>query len=154
MTKQTKIPVPEVDEGKARAATLIERVVRNYDLVQLQSAPIPDNLIPPASKRRRYRRADDVVEDAEVTPVAEPAAAPAAEAPEVLVKAAPRPEVVEPEVIAPQPALRSNVPAPVAMPVRFRGERHPVNRQHLREQGLIVPEGSVTGLWGLLRSGT
>jgi Mrp family chromosome partitioning ATPase len=146
MTKQTKIPLPKEVEGKARAATLIERVVRNYDLVQLQSAPIPENLIPPASQRRRYRRADDVVEEAEVTPVAEAVAAPAAAAPEVLVKPAPRPEVVEPEVITPPVAVRSNVPAPVAMPVRFRGERHPVNRQHLREQGLIVPEGSVTGL--------
>lgn len=146
MTKQTKIPVPEVNEGKARAATLIERVVRNYDLVQLQSAPIPENLIPPASKRRRYRRADEEVEDAVVTPVAEPTAARAAASPDVFVQPAPRPEVVEPDVIAPQPTLRSNVPAPVAMPVRFRGERHPINRQHLREQGLIVPEGSVTGL--------
>ena len=146
MTKQTNIPVPKMDEGKARAATLIERVVRNYDLVQLQPAPIPENLIPPASKRRRYRRADDVVEDAEVTPVVEPSATPVAAAPEVLVKPAPRPEVVEPEVIVPPVSVRSNVPAPVAMPVRFRGERHPINRQNLRDQGLIVPEGSVTGL--------
>jgi len=78
--------------------------------------------------------------------VAEPVAASMAAAPEVHVKPAPRPEVVEPEVIEPHVAVRSNVPAPVAMPVRFRGERHPINRQHLREQGLIVPEGSVTGL--------
>ncbi len=146
MTKQTNIPVPKMDEGKARAATLIERVVRNYDLVQLQPAPIPENLIPPASMRRRYRRADDVVEDAEVTPVVEPSPAPVAAAPEVLVKPAPRPEVVEPEAIVPPVSVRSNVPAPVAMPVRFRGERHPINRQHLRDQGLILPEGSVTGL--------
>ncbi len=146
MTKQTKIPVPQVDEGKARAATLIERVVRNYDLVQFTAPPIPENLIPPASKRRRYRRVDEAVEEAEVTPVAETYAAVLCPAPEVLVRPAPRPEVVEPEVIAPPVAVRSNVPAPVAMPVRFRGERHPINRQHLREQGLIVPEGSVTGL--------
>jgi Mrp family chromosome partitioning ATPase len=30
--------------------------------------------------------------------------------------------------------------------VRFNGSRHPINRQHLREQGLIVPEGTVTAL--------
>lgn len=147
MNKQTKIPVPDVDGGKAKAATLIERVVRNYDLVQFQTAPIPENLIPPASKRRRYRRAEEDVEEAKVSPVPESVVAPAAAAaPEVLVQPAPRPEVVEPEVIAPPVSVRSNVPAPVAIPVRFRGERHPINRQHLREQGLIVPEGSVTGL--------
>ncbi|HEX4848863.1 MAG TPA: capsular biosynthesis protein, partial [Novosphingobium sp.] len=154
MTKQTKIPVPEQEKPKADSATLIERVVRNYDLVKLAPAPIPENLIPPVSKRRKYRRADDAIEDAVTSPVepeapaakpepVKPApAAPVAEAPVEAVRPEPRPEVVEPEVIAPV----RNVPAPVAVPVRFKGERHPVNRQHLREQGLIVPEGSVTAL--------
>ena len=32
------------------------------------------------------------------------------------------------------------------MPVRFPEKRHPIDRAALREQGLIVPEGSVTGL--------
>ena len=151
MTEQTKIPVP--DEGEAtKGPSLIERVVRNYDLVKLASAPIPADLIPPVSKRRRYRRADEAeeaVEDAEVTPVAEapvpqPQPAPAKAATPKL-EAEPAPEVVEPEVIAP-PAAKINVPAPVAVPVRFRGEKQPINRQHLRDQGLIVPEGTVTAL--------
>ncbi len=140
MTKQEKIPVPP--EAKVNPAeSLIERVVRNYDLVRLAPAPIPEDLVPPPSKRRRYRRADDEVEEAVVTPVAEPAAPPRAAA-----KPEPKPEVVEPEVITPPVATKINVPAPVAVPVRFKGERHPVNRQHLRDQGLIVPEGTVTGL--------
>ena len=151
MTEQTKIPVPNEGE-EAKGPSLIERVVRNYDLVQLASAPIPENLIPPVAKRRRYRRADEVVEDAEVTPIVEAAAPkpepvvaesapakPAAATPE------PAPEVVEPEVIAPVSA-KVNVPAPVAVPVRFRSEKLPVNRQHLRDQGLIVPESTVTAL--------
>ena len=33
-----------------------------------------------------------------------------------------------------------------ARPVRFSHERHPVDRAHLREAGMIVPEGSVTAL--------
>jgi Mrp family chromosome partitioning ATPase len=33
-----------------------------------------------------------------------------------------------------------------ARPVRFSDERHPVDRAHLREAGMIVPEGSVTAL--------
>jgi Mrp family chromosome partitioning ATPase len=55
-------------------------------------------------------------------------------------------------VIAPHPSTEVAVAAPKAAAVpavqaaRFTGERHPINRQHLREQGLIVPEGSVTAL--------
>ena len=147
MTDQTKIPLPEDGEA-AKGPSLIERVVRNYDLVKLAPAPIPEELVPPVAKRRRYRRANEVVEDAEVTPVAEPAAAPTAPqpAPEPVAATAPAPEVIVPEVVAPPVSASINVPAPVAVPVRFRGEKHPVNRQHLRDQGLIVPEGSVTAL--------
>jgi alpha-beta hydrolase superfamily lysophospholipase len=87
MTQQSKIPVPLQDEPAEAKGSLIERVVRNYDLVKLAPAPIPEELIPPAAKRRRYRRADEVAEVDEVAPVAAraPAPAPVAEA---------RPEVV------------------------------------------------------------
>ena len=139
MTEHKKIPVPEAEPAKRAGATLIERVVRNYDLIQLAPAPIPANLVPPASTRRRYRRADEVIEEAVVSSVAAPVPAEAA-------ASTPAPEVVEGEVIAPAPAYTANVPAPVAKAVRFSGEQHPINRQHLRDQGLIVPEGSVTGL--------
>ena len=139
MTEQTKIPLPE-DEGQAvRGPTLIERVVRNYDLVQLTSAPIPADLVPPASQRRRYRRADEVVEEAEVAAVSEP------------VEAAP--EVVVPEVIAPAAAsapvaekAKAKPAVPAVRAVIFKGQHFPINRQHLRDQGLIVPESSVTAV--------
>lgn len=154
MTEHTKIPLPgqmdEPDQSDVTpdSATLIERVVRNYDLVKLAPAPIPENLIPPAKSRRRYRRAHEV-EDAEVSPVAEtPPAAPVAATP-----VQDRPEVVVPEVLAEAPAPAPAVPAvaepaslPAAQAVQFTGNRHPVKRSHLRDQGLIVPEGSVTGL--------
>ena len=139
MTEHKKIPLPEQDAAKPHGATLIERVVRNYDLVQLAPAPIPANLVPPASTRRRYRRADEVIEEAVVSPLAEPAQPQAA-------ASSPAPEVVEGEVIGLEPAHTANVPAPVAKAVRFSGEKYPVNRQHLRDQGLIVPEGSVTAV--------
>ena len=70
MTEQTKIPVPPQDEPEGAKPSLIERVVRNYDLVRLAPAPIPDHLVPPPSQRRRYRRAD---EPAEATAAPEPA---------------------------------------------------------------------------------
>ena len=47
MTEHTKIPLPTGTDGATAAegapdsATLIERVVRNYDLVKLAPAPIP-----------------------------------------------------------------------------------------------------------------
>ena len=56
-----------------------------------------------------------------------------------------------PEAEAPQVILAAE---PVVFPARekrrqsaaFSGNHHPINRKHLRDQGLIVPEGSVTGL--------
>ena len=139
MTEQSKIPMPEgepgVEQPKRKGATLIERVVRNYDLVQLASAPIPEDLIPPPSKRRRYRRADDVIEDAVITPVAEP-----------VVAAAPQPApLAAPEPLA-APAAPTQAVAKRPEPVVFTGERFPVSRQHLRDQGLIVPESTVTAV--------
>ena len=150
MTEQSKISLPETGSNvepeagspKRRNATLIERVVLNYDLVQLASAPIPEELIPPPSARRRYRRADDVIVEAEVVPVA---------APVEVAPAAPRPapEVVVGEVIMPAtvsaPIAAAQVPATLKA-VEFTGERYPVNRQHLRDQGLIVPESTVTAV--------
>ena len=126
MTEQTKIPVPEGELPEADARSLIERVVRNHDLVRLSPPPIPEELRKSARKRGTGYRRGQPGDDAE-------SAAPAA--PQT-------PEVVVPEVIsAPAPA-----PVPAVSPVRFSGERHPVDRNHLRDQGLIVPEGSVTAL--------
>jgi Mrp family chromosome partitioning ATPase len=135
MMEQSKIPVPPHDEAPEDSATLIERVVRNYDLVRISPPPIPDELFKGGKKRGgSYRRQGD--EDLVAESVASPVPAPVAEE---------RPEVVVPEVIAAAPvAATPNVPAVQA--ARFTGERLPVNRQHLREQGLIVPEGSVTAL--------
>lgn len=144
MTKHTKIPSqPEARQG-AEQATLIERVVRNYDLVKLSPAPIPDALIPPAAKRRRYRRAAEVAE-AEIAVVSEVAEAP--ETPTDIRETSAgvsQPELVTPEVI-PGPAERSALVAPV-QPVQFNGPRHRVSRQHLQDLGLIVPEAGVTTL--------
>ena len=143
MTEHSKIPMPDGEPEAApqrKGATLIERVVRNYDLVQLASAPIPEHLVPPPSARRRYRRAGDVIEDAVVTPVASPVGKPEP-------SPRPAPEVVVGEVIEPAPAAAAaKAVAKLPEPVVFKGERFPVNRQHLRDQGLIVPESTVTAV--------
>jgi len=165
MTEQSKIPVPpmdempSMDERDAEKGTLIERVVRNYDLVRLTPPPIPAELFPKARKQTgRYRRKHEVEAEAEAAvaqaaaeqaPPPAPAAAPMPEMPAAPV-AEERPEVVVPEVIVPEtvgmPPAVQNALVPAVAPVRFTGEQHPVNRQHLRDQGLIVPEGSVTAL--------
>jgi len=134
MTEQTKIPVPPHTTQVDDQGSLIERVVRNYDLVRLAPAPIPEELVPPATRRRRYRRADEA---ADVSHASQAASAPLKEA---------RPEVVEPEVIAPPSAPTGSAMVAQVQPVRFKGPSHRVNRQHLRDQGLIVPEGAVTAL--------
>ncbi|HVR89534.1 MAG TPA: capsular biosynthesis protein [Novosphingobium sp.] len=129
MTEQSKIPVPPTDDS-ADKGTLIERVVRNYDLVRLGPPPIPEELLAPKARHaNRYRRQADVDAEAAVEPLVEAA-----------------PEVVTPEVMAAVPAAPRAAATPVIAPVEFSGPRHKVDRQHLRDQGLIVPEGSVTAL--------
>lgn len=145
MTSHSKIPVPEENAEVPEKGTLIERVVRNYDLIKLAPAPIPQELVPPAAKRRRYRRADEAeaVEVAPVPAVEEAAPAPSeaviADAPEVIV-----PEIIEQVDVAPVKPVKPALPA--KKPVKFKGEALEISRQHLRTQGLIVPEASVTAL--------
>ena len=144
MTEQSKISLPEegrdgpneAGQSKRKSATLIERVVRNYDLVKFAPAAIPEGLIPPASSRQRYRRADEVIEVAEAVPVneSEIAESPALEAHAVVLG-----ETTVPVSGAAGLAKQSAA-------VVFKGERFPVDRHHLRDQGLIVPESTVTAV--------
>lgn len=125
MTKQEKIPVPP--EAKVSPTeSLLERVMRNSDLVRFAPAPIPEQLVPPTSMHRRYRRADEEGGEAEA--------------------ASPQPDAIEPEKIKPPAATNFDGSMPSAVTLRFNGARHSVDRQHLRDQGLIVPESTVTGL--------
>ncbi|GGC19430.1 chromosome partitioning ATPase [Novosphingobium marinum] len=117
MTKQSKIPVPPEGEKAERAAeTLIERAVGRYDLNRLAPSPVPQALAPARPKPAMRHRAPETPE----APLEEPAV------------------VTEP--------VKATPPAPVVEPVRFTGEAHAIDREHLRAQGLIVPEGIVTGL--------
>lgn len=141
MTEQTKIPAPESETVEEAGSSLIERVVRNYDLVRLSPPPIPEALRSSAKKHgTRYRR-ERLEDDAVVAPAATPdvVTEPVAATPET-------PEVVVPEVVEFPSTSKRKAGTALVTPVNFHGERHPVDRMHLRDQGLIVPEGSVTGL--------
>jgi Mrp family chromosome partitioning ATPase len=61
---------------------------------------------------------------------------------------APAPATVDvaPAPVASAPAAAVQSALPPVEPVRFREVFHPVDRKHLRDQGMIVPEGSVTAL--------
>ena len=123
MTDQSNTPVPPGETpADEQAKSLIERAVTAFDWRDLAPPPVPGNLAPPVVKPAQRHRAEGV------RPAPDPAqTAPANEA------ASPPPPPQAPK-------------APPAQPVSFPDMRHAVDRGHLREQGLIVPEGSVTTL--------
>jgi Mrp family chromosome partitioning ATPase len=120
MTEHTKIPVPS-----AEAKSLIERAANKFDLGSFAPPPVPSNLAPPPVKPNLRHRAPEPV-------VQTPAPAPPVEAPAVIKTVAP--------VAAPAP------PSEVRTPATLPGTRHPIDRARLRDLGLIVPEGAVSGL--------
>ena len=67
--------------------------------------------------------------------------------------AAPQASAPVPQEFAPPPVPQEFTPPPAqaepaltAEPVRFNGPKHRINREALRQQGMIVPEGAVTAL--------
>lgn len=146
MTEHSKIPVPPADgpdarnahshdpaSPAARTASLIERAVTAFDLGKLAPPPMPDRLAPPVIKPAMRHPRPQVLPPEQAAPQDAPQAVPV---PETVAPSAP--------VAAPSQAVEAVVPS--APPVVFRGVSHPVDRTHLREQGLIVPEGSITAL--------
>lgn len=125
MTEHKKIPVPP-EAGDEDGPSLIERAVGTFGLGGLAPLPVPTELL--KAKPRR------------VPLQSQPA-------PE-----APRPAAAESPPAASKPSLQrlpeKSAEATVGETpaVEFTGRRHPVDRALLREQGLIVPEGSVTAL--------
>lgn len=128
MTEHTKIPVPT--EG----SSLIERAVHRFDLSSLAPPPVPTNLAPAPVKPGQRHRAPEVARPVEpvVARVPEPKSVVDAVVETVTPDAA--------KAIAP-------VAAPAEAPAVFTTQRHPVDRARLRDQGLIVPEGAVSGLF-------
>lgn len=160
MSEHSKIPVPP-HASDASGASLIERAVKAFDLSSLAPPPVPQGLAPRRTVRpTRVAAQPEIPVAAEIPAVPEAKAAPEAKAvPEVQaapqIPATPQPATPQieaapqipaaPEAIAPVPPV-APVAEPVEAPVVFGGPHHPVNREHLRAQGLIVPEGAITGL--------
>jgi Mrp family chromosome partitioning ATPase len=100
--------------------SLIERAAGKFDLGSFAPPPVPADLAPPLVKPGQRHRAP------------EPSAPAVVHSPTV--------EVRSPAADLCPPAAATRAPA------AFSGVHHPVDRARLREQGLIVPEGAVSGL--------
>jgi Mrp family chromosome partitioning ATPase len=117
MSKHTKIKVPGKDETNG-SNSMIERAVKAFDLRRFAPPPVPTEWLDanPALSGKP-RQAEAATTSASAPPAA-----------------AQSPAVATPAVAPPRPAAK------------FSDTKHKVDRQHLRDQGLIVPEGNVTAL--------
>ena len=141
MTEQSKIPVP-------KKASLLERSQDgSFKFPKFKPAPVPKDLVedetspPRVIEKRAPRRMGEPrfkVEDFSGAPNPVPVAQ-SAPVPSEPVQAAPAVAPVA-QPVATEPAK------PVAKPVSFPTDVQEVDREHLRDLGMIVPDGSVTGL--------
>lgn len=142
MTEHKKIPVPPAAaSGEDKESSLLERASGAFGFDPFKAAPVPNRLADEPMKRARVRRKDTGQDE---TPAARPDPEPVGN---VSPERAPEP--------VPEPA-RENLPAAVPPSqvtierqvgaVALQGKRFPVDRELLREQGLIVPDGAVNAL--------
>ena len=117
MTEHSKIPLP--NEG-AEERSLFERASGTFGLDSFGAAPVRTHLVPGAAKRVR------------LAPEPIVARAPAEEA---------RPGAMPEATVADPPVVAAVEPA-----VQFAGARHEIDRDRLRERGMIVPEAGATAL--------
>lgn len=116
MTDHRKIPVPPQSQEPA-GKSLLERAAGKFDFNSFMVRPVP--VYPKAPEQQSAAKPVDV--SPEEDPVAD------------------RP----PTTSGPPAAHSGSVDATPSAAI-FSGERHVIDREHLREQGLIVPEGTVT----------
>ncbi len=127
MTDQSKIPLPSGDEGaedknkKAKGKSLLERAGNVFDSAGFKPAPMPRTL----AETPRHAR---------LTRVHETKADQKGESESVGSK--------EEQTVYPAPQTPSVIP----QPVQFSGTKYPIDRDHLRKQGMIVPDDAVTAL--------
>jgi len=136
MTEHRKIPLtPETsaDGGKGENSS-IERAVDTFDLRHFLPPAVPEVLpaVAPrlANRARRMPMSDLGADISGIT--ASPVGETTADAPAIVEASS--------ELVG-FPARKSRL-----KPVIFSGTHHPIDRKRLREQGMSVPEGSVTGL--------
>ncbi len=122
MTDHSKIPLPS--SGRTAGKSLFERAAEQLDIKGFKPAPVPEDLDPPLLRRRISKPAMERGEPSDI-PESEPIES--IQLPDSMVR--PEPDAVE-----------------SVEPVRFSGACHTIDRDLLREHGLIEPNGSVTAL--------
>ncbi|MXO90398.1 P-loop NTPase family protein [Pontixanthobacter aquaemixtae] len=140
MTEHKNIPLPKDGDEES---SLLERASGAFGFDPFKAAPIKGKL-----PEREMKRAKVRVKDSDRKKDAEKPAATVEEAQ----TAEPKPRIpseYEPQSDANLPvpaASREIVIEPEFSAVALTGKKHAIDREHLREQGIIVPEGAVTGL--------
>ena len=137
MTEQSKIPVPPKGKGE-NGDSLFERATGAFGLGEagdaIRAAPVPRDLANIPSRLVRKQDRPEPTPEARVAADESPATSLAAPSP----------------AIATQPATPAVQTAPVpsvaSEPLKFSGPQHTVDRDGLREQGMIDPEGAVSQL--------
>ena len=137
MTEHSKFPLVPDDSDTEAKGSLIERAVKSFELTRFAPPPVPASLAetPPLQRARRAQKVSRIEPE-------ELAAAPDAVEIEqgVAAKDLPSDDSAASEmVVFPSRASRRK-------PAEFKGPHHPIDRKNLRDQGLIDPDGSVTGL--------
>lgn len=127
MTDLSKIPLPRDGEDGPHHDSLIERAAERFDFNRYLAGPKVADLPPPRRPARVATAPQAAAAAPEPMPVPVPARAPT-------IASDVRP-------VAPEP-----VPEPAVAPAVFSANRLEIDREHLRQNGLIVPEGSVTAL--------
>lgn len=158
MTEHKKISLKGAQPAKA-GDSLFERANGAFGLDSFKPAALPKFAdAAPRAKRKSAPRKPEMAPLApaksEPSPVAENPAIIEPKPAEVATKAEPAPAKQEkPEpAMSPAPAKRISAPVrepetqPIAEQVSFGSELHTVDRDHLAELGMIVPDGPVTGL--------
>ncbi len=166
MTEHSKIPVPSKgvpskgvpskDDGKIEIrpvdSSLFERASGAFGLDAFSAAPVPRRVMDaPMKQARPVKRKVEPQATPEVgrepAPSGKPAEVASSPTP------APVPEAYEPEPEIVAPSLPATIaPANITVQqengtrVHFGGEKHKIDRDRLRDQGMIVPGGSVSGL--------
>ncbi|WP_338445238.1 capsular biosynthesis protein [Pelagerythrobacter marensis] len=144
MTEHRKIPSPS---GEKKESSLLERASGAFGFDPFKPAPVPHRLADDTMKRAKVRRkpSGTAAKDAKEEPAEDRDTGPAAPQDDVGADRAP-------ETAAPATGLPAEVP-PSSMTIErqigavaLQGKRFPVDRELLREQGLIVPEGAVNAL--------
>lgn len=154
MTEHKNIPIPE---GKGEGeSSLFERASGAFGFDPFKAAPIKGNLPEREMKRAKVRVRDNKSSATENQSGKNQAAQeqPVAEKPEAIVEAAPASTARVPTEYRPEPEVNLPVPAasreivvetePTA--IVLSGKKYNISREHLRDQGMIVPEGTVSGL--------